>query len=208
MRHQLDRSPTRIRGQGRYNDTVNVERNQTIGAQNNTQRNRNVYQRHGSGDAIRPNSMRRTGSYPGQSSNVFTENGNRNRGNEYKMQQRIREPNQVQIGRQTRGYQNDGNINRHRAYSEERMQRWNEYNGRRADNGYVTNHVYRRNTIRMPHKAQYEQERATQRAQSQRWNEGFTPMKRRNEYNNGNKLNRITEHYETTRSGNFDEWQG
>ena len=63
----------------------------------------------------------------------------------------------------------------------------------------------------MPHNTQYEQERATPRAQSQCWNEGFTTSKRQNEYNNGNKrnqLNRITEHYETTESGNFDELQG
>ena len=101
MRHQLDRSPTRIRSQGRYDGTVNFELNQTIGAQNNTQRNRNVYQRHGSGDMTGQNNMRRTGSYPCQRSNAYTDDRNRARdtGNEYKMRQRVREPNQVQIGR-------------------------------------------------------------------------------------------------------------
>ena len=76
------------------------------------------------------------------------------------------------------------------------MQRWNEYNGRLAQNVYI----YRTNSTQIQHNIQYEQKRAPQRTYFRRWNEGFSPSKRQNENNNGNKrnqLNRITGHYET-----------
>lgn len=78
-----------------YDGTMTFERNQKIGAQNNTQRNRNIYQRHDNVGMIGQNNMRRTVSYTGHRSNAYTEEGNRarDRSNEYKMRQRVRVPN-------------------------------------------------------------------------------------------------------------------